>query len=127
MIQSVLIIENDPAVLDQLCMYVKECEFKVHCAEDLETAMSKLRSHRQSIVIVDWGLPEAQAIEIIQLIRGHHRMRRTHIIVLSSQSDPAIVEASMNTGADDFFTMPVGAAELRTRLLWATSQTQSLV
>ncbi len=127
MSQSVLIIENDPAVLDQLCMYVKECEFKVHCAEDIETAMSKLRSHRQTIVIVDWGLPDGEAAEIIEQIRGNHRMRRTHIIVLSPQTNPTIVEAAMNTGADDFFSMPVGAAELRARLLWASSRSQLLV
>ncbi len=127
MIQSVLIVENDPAILDQLCMYVKECEFKVHCAEDLELAMSKLRNHRQSIVIVDWGLPESQATELIQQIRENHRMRRTHVIVLSSQSDPSIVETAMNVGADDFFTMPIGAAELRSRLLWASSRSHMLV
>jgi len=127
MSQSVLIVENDPAILDQLCMYVKECEFKMHCAEDLESAMSKLRSHRQSIVIVNWKLPEDQAREIIATIRENHRMRRTHIIVLSTQTGPTIVEAAMNTGADDFFSMPIGAAELRARLLWASSRSQLLV
>lgn len=127
MIQSVLIVENDPVVLDLLCTYVKECEFKVHCAEDLESAMGKLRNHRQSIAILDWELPEGQAVEIIQQIRENHRMRRTHILVLSTSSDPAVVEAAMSIGADDFFTMPIGSAELRARLLWASSQAQALV
>jgi DNA-binding NarL/FixJ family response regulator len=31
-------------------------------------------------------------------------MRRTHIIVVSSDAQPAIVEAAMNSGADDFFS-----------------------
>jgi two-component system phosphate regulon response regulator PhoB len=89
--------------------------------------MSKLRNHRQSIVIVDWDLPENQATEIIKTIRENHRMRRTHVIVLSAKSDPTVVEAAMNTGADDFFSMPIGSAEIRARLLWACSRTQLLV
>jgi DNA-binding response OmpR family regulator len=125
--QSVLIVENDPAVLEQLSMFVKDCEFKVHCADDLESAMGKLRSHRQSIVIVNWDLPESQATEIIDTIRGNHRMRRTHIIVLSTKTDPSIVEAAMNTGADDFFSMPISSPEIRARLLWAGSRSQLLV
>jgi two-component system alkaline phosphatase synthesis response regulator PhoP len=127
MIHSVLIVESDPTVLEQLSMQVKEFEFRVDCAVDLESAMSKLRSHRQSIVIVDWGLSEGQAIEIIQQIRGNHRMRRTHIMAVSSSSDPAVVETAMNTGADDFFTMPIGASELRSRLLWASNRATTLV
>jgi CheY-like chemotaxis protein len=125
--QSVLIVEHDPAVLDHLSMCVKECEIKVHCADDLESAMSKLRNHRLSIAIVNWELPENQATEIIDTIRGNHRMRRMHIIVLSTKTDPSVVEEAMSRGANDFFSMPIGTAEIRSRLLWACSRTQQLM
>lgn len=127
MIQSVLIIENDPEALDLLCTHVEECEFRIQCAENLETAMSKMLNHRHSIVIVDWALPDHEAATIIEQIRGNHRIRRTHVIVVSSDANPSIVEAALNAGADDFFSMPIGLVELRARLNWAASRTQTLV
>lgn len=124
---SVLIVENDPTLLDQLCLYVKEAEFRVHCATNAETALTKLQQHRLPIVILDWELPENQAAVLVQQVRENHRLRRTHILVLSSQTDPAAIETCMNLGTDDFFTKPVGAAELRNRIIWASNLTQSLV
>ncbi len=125
--QSVLIVENNPIVLEQLCLYVTECDFNVHCAEGIETAMVMLRNHRHSTVILDWDLPSEEAIEIIQQIRGNHRLRRMHVMVVSPTADPVVVEAAMSSGADDFFTMPIGASELRKRLMWASSPAQLLV
>ena len=127
MSQSVLIVEHDPVVLDQLSLYVKDTEFRVQCACDIEAAMSKLRNHRLPIAIIDWDLPNGDAGELISQIRSNHRLRRTHILALSTFSDPVVTEAAMNAGADDFFSLPIGAAELRARLVWAGSRAQSIV
>ncbi|MDZ4849514.1 MAG: response regulator [Pirellulaceae bacterium] len=127
MSHTVLVIESDPTVLDQLCVYVKEAEFRVQCATNLMTAMGKLRSFRLPIVIVDWELPNREAPEIIRQIRENHRLRRTHVLVLSSQTSPKEIQAAMKAGADDYFTKPVGASELRNRLIWAGSRAQAVV
>ncbi len=127
MTQSVLIVEYDPVVLDELSLYVKDSEFRVQCATHIEAAMSKLRNHRLPIAIVDWDLPNDEASELIKQIRANHRLRRTHILALSAFSSPAVTEAAMNAGADDFFSKPIGAGELRARLLWAGSRAQAIV
>ena len=122
--QSVLILESNPATLEELSMYVSDCGFRVHTATDLESAMAKLRNHRLPIAIIDWDLLYDAASELIQLIRGNHRLRRTHILVLSSQTDPVVMETSLNKGADDFFSKPINPSELRSRLQWASNRSQ---
>ena len=122
-----LVVDGDPIFLEQLSSFVKECGYRVQEATDLESAMIKLKRHRLPIAIIDWDLDHGQAIEFIQQIRDNHRLRRTHILVLSMNRDPNIVEISMNAGADDFFTKPIAIKELKSRLMWASNRLQVLV
>lgn len=125
--QSVLIVDGDPASLDQLCTYVAECDFRIQTATTLSSALTRLSENRFTIVIVDWQLADNEALDLVSNIRSNHRLRRTHIIALSEPADSETVQNVLKAGVDDFFARPVSATEVRTRLLWAKSRSLELV
>ena len=124
---SVLIVDRDPTAMEQLCSLIKASDFRVQTATDLESTQQRLSTSRFPIVIVDWQLPDEGARQVVSLIRGNHRLRRTHIVALSEPASPEFVEAVLKTGVDDFISRPISASEVRNRLLWAMSQYQKIV
>jgi DNA-binding response OmpR family regulator len=113
--------------MEQLCSLIKASDFRVQTATDLESTQQRLATARFPIVIVDWQLPNEGARQVVSLIRGNHRLRRTHIVALSEPASAEFVEAVLQTGVDDFISRPISASEVRNRLLWAMSQYQKIV
>jgi DNA-binding response OmpR family regulator len=123
---SVLVVESDPSSQDQLCSIVRDCEFQVFPATDLNSALEQIKDHRFQIMIIDWQLPRGEAQSIVKCVRANHRLRRTHIIALSDQAEPEVIQKVLKSGADDFFARPVTTTEVRSRLLWATNRLNAI-
>jgi DNA-binding response OmpR family regulator len=124
---SVLIVESDPDTLDQICTFLSECDVRLQTASDLNSALRRIGDSRFSIVLIDWQLPDDQAMQLVRNIRGNHRLRRTHIIALSEPADPETIGTVLKNGVDDFYSRPITPHELRTRLIWAQSRLKELV
>ncbi len=124
---SVLIVESDPDALDQICSFLSESDVRLQTATDLNSAMRRIGDSRFSIVLLDWQLPDDQAMQLVRNIRGNHRLRRMHIIALSDPADSETVAAVLKNGVDDFYSRPITPHELRTRLIWAQSRLKELV
>jgi DNA-binding response OmpR family regulator len=125
--QRILIVDADPVSLDSMCQFASDCDAKVQTSTGLDGAIRRINENRFNTVIVDWQLPNEEAMQLVQHIRSNHRLRRTHIIALSEPADPEIVQTVLKAGVDDFFARPVTSGEVRTRLLWAQSRAMELV
>ncbi len=112
--KKILIIEDDPAIVDLLEIHLKDMHFQVdksyHGGEGLQTALNG----RHDLIILDIMLPEVDGIEICRTLRA--KEVRTPIIMLTARSEEIDKVLGLETGADDYLTKPFSVREFMARV-----------
>lgn len=109
----VLIIEDDKAIQNILCMLFETNGFRVVVADTASRGEHDARLHRADVVLVDLGLPDHDGISVITAIR---EWSPVPIIVLSARTAEPQRLAAFERGADDYVIKPFSAPELLARV-----------
>jgi len=110
---SVLLIEDDPAVLHMLQATVEYGGFTSEQAGSASEALDRLASHPFDSVLLDLGLPDVEGRHLIQEIR---RRSDIPILVVSGRDDERTRIEALDAGADDFVPKPFLPGELLARI-----------
>ena len=78
---SVLLVDDDPAIREVLSMELEEAGFKAQQAEDGIDGLAKLREELPKVIISDLQMPRMSGIEFISVVR--RRFPSIPVIVLS--------------------------------------------
>jgi two-component system KDP operon response regulator KdpE len=114
---SVLVVEDEAALLRALRINLTARDYTVITAADGKSGLDAMAQHRPDVVIVDLGLPDMDGTDVIHGIRGWSSVP---IIVLSARGNEAQKVEALDAGADDYVTKPFGMNELLARLRAAT-------
>ena len=112
-VPRVLIVDDEAEVLRLLRMVLHTCGYSVHQAENGHDALAVATAFRPEIVLLDWGLPDLDGIEVIRRIR---EWSQVPIIVLSELDCDDDKVRALDAGADDYLVKPFGVAELQARI-----------
>jgi two-component system, OmpR family, KDP operon response regulator KdpE len=110
---SVLVVDDDPALLRVLEIGLKALGHEVRSARTGATGLSGTALHPPDVVVLDLGLPDIDGVEVCRRIR---EWTNVPIIVLSADYNEDRKVAALDTGADDYVTKPFGINELNARL-----------
>ena len=111
--QTVLIVEDDPAMLIGLKDNFAYKGYKVITAADGEKGLHAALNSRPDLIILDLMLPKINGYEICRLIRQEGL--EMPIIMLTAKSEESDVVLGLNLGADDYVTKPFSINELLAR------------
>ena len=114
---SVLVIDDETALLRALRSNLSARDYTVHTATDGISGLAVMARDHPDVVIVDLGLPDMDGTDVIAGIRG---WSTAPIIVLSARGEEAQKVHALDAGADDYVTKPFGMNELLARLRAAT-------
>lgn len=107
-----LLIEDDPAIVDALTLSLGRLD---HVVEHLPASSDDLeeRVAGADAVILDLGLPGEDGFAVCRRIR---RSSSVPIIILTARSDDIDTVAGLEAGADDYVVKPVGPRVLDARI-----------
>jgi DNA-binding response OmpR family regulator len=108
----VLIVDDEPQILDFLQMGFTYEGFQVLTAMTGIDAIQTALAHQPDLVILDIMLPGHDGLEVTRQIR---RLHNTAIIMLTAKGDVDDRVAGLDTGADDYITKPFAFRELMAR------------
>src|SRR6478735_1259757 len=109
----VLVVDDEPSILRALRINLSAREYDVSSAADATTGLAAVARDRPDVIVLDLGLPDIDATEVIRGVRGWSNIP---IIVLSARYDEPQKAAALDAGADDYVTKPFGMDELLARL-----------
>ena len=111
--KSVLIIEDNPAMLRGLEDNFDLKGYRVNTARDGEQGLKAALSGEHDLIILDIMLPKINGYEICSQIRKKNL--DVPIIMLTAKDQESDIVMGLNLGADDYVTKPFSIKELLAR------------
>jgi len=113
---SVLIVEDDEAIVELLQHTLEKAGYQVRMTADGDEALLMVREQKPDLVILDWMLPGLSGIEICHRLRRNEETSKLPIIMLSARGDEGDRVEGLDRGADDYLVKPFSPKELLSRI-----------
>ena len=121
---DILIVDDDPDMLQALQIRLKANGYDVHCAEDGIGAISEARKHTPDLIVLDLGIPSGDGFVVLDTLRTNIDLSSIPVIVLSGRDRRANEERVLNAGAKAFLQKPVESNEFLAAIRQALGETQ---
>jgi len=110
---SVLLVDDDPKLLDLLVNYFQNEQFAVLTARDGEEALRVFRKKQPQMLVLDLMLPKIDGRDVCRTIRQESTVP---IIMLTARDAEFDRLMGLELGADDYVTKPFSMRELVARV-----------
>jgi DNA-binding response OmpR family regulator len=111
--QRILVVDDEPQVLEVLKLYLTRDGFRVHTAADGEAALSAFETHAPDLVVLDLMLPKLDGLSVFKRLRAQ---RAVPIIMLTARGDEVDRVLGLELGADDYVVKPFSPREVVARV-----------
>jgi DNA-binding response OmpR family regulator len=122
----VLIVDDDPGIVDVVEAVLIEEGFEVFSALDGEEALEAVSTHRPEVVLLDVMMPRVDGLEICRRIRNNPSTSHMCVIMLTARTFPADRLMGLGEGADDYITKPFDPVDLSTRIRTSLRRSQEV-
>jgi len=100
--QYILLIEDDPFLIDIYSTKLKKSGFDDGVAKDGEEALAKLKEKKPDLVVLDIVLPHIDGWEILANIKTNSNWKELKVMILSNLGQKEEVEKGMSLGASKY-------------------------
>ena len=112
----ILLVEDDPSLVELLTFHLGREEYQVDSTADGEDAMLLARESPPDLIILDWMIEGVSGIEVCRRLRRLPATANVPIIMLTARTEEADRIRGLETGADDYVTKPFSPKELLARV-----------
>ena len=99
---KILIVDDDPFILDMYIIKFKEQGFQIDTATDGKMALEKIQTNNPDIVLLDVVMPKMDGFDVIKKIQENKIPRTFKILFLTNFGQKEDVERGMQLGADGY-------------------------
>jgi DNA-binding response OmpR family regulator len=110
---KILIVEDDPTLLDALEYNLTRQQHQVYTATDGVAALQVARQERPDLIVLDLMLPRLDGLEVCRILRQEMTVP---ILMLTARGDEIDKVVGLEVGADDYITKPFSMRELLARI-----------
>ncbi len=113
MAQTILVVEDDPKIVNLLRLYLERERFGVAAASDGREALEVAARLHPSLIILDLMLPHLDGLEVCRRLRTASDVP---ILMLTARVDELDKLVGLSLGADDYVTKPFSPREVVARV-----------
>ncbi len=111
--RSVLVVDDDPKLVELVRLYLERDGYRVRTAGDGRQALEAMRNGPPDLLILDLMLPEVDGLQICRQVREQSDVP---IIMLTAKTTEGDRITGLDLGADDYVTKPFSPGELLARV-----------
>ena len=111
--KKILLVDDEPEILEISRDYLKASAFEVVTASDGVQGLSAARREKPDLIVMDVMMPEMDGLELCKSIR---RESNVPIIMLTARVEETDKLIGLEIGADDYITKPFSPRELVARV-----------
>jgi response regulator RpfG family c-di-GMP phosphodiesterase len=113
---NILVVDDDPKVLEILEKTLKNKGHDVAVARDAEEALGRYKARMPDMVILDIVLPDMDGRDLLKIMRSVPGVDDVPALFVSANSDPETMVSALNCGADDFLVKPFSLQEFNAKV-----------
>ena len=121
--KKIVIIEDEPDILEVLSYNLKREGFEVFTAVNGTLGLSLVNKENPDLLLLDLMLPGMDGIEICSNVKSNPANQNTLIIMVTAKGEESDIVLGLGVGADDYITKPFSPKELVARVkavpLWS--------
>lgn len=111
--KKILLIDDDPVLLDTLRYRLTREGFLVITAEDGVAGLELARQEKPDLIVLDLMLPELDGFDVCRILRKESNVPILMLTARESETDKVV---GLELGADDYLTKPFSLRELIARI-----------
>jgi len=114
--KKIVIIEDEPDILEVLSYNLKREGFEVFTAVNGTLGLSLVNKENPDLLLLDLMLPGMDGIEICSNVKSNPANQNTLIIMVTAKGEESDIVLGLGVGADDYITKPFSPKELVARV-----------
>jgi two-component system chemotaxis response regulator CheY len=100
------IVDDSEIIRKYTRLIFESLGFRVSEADGAIAAVERLRSEAPDYILLDWRLPDANSLELLEKIRALELSARPYIIYSVTENDPLEIQRAFSRGADTYLLKP---------------------
>lgn len=124
--RSVLVIEDEPHMRQNIAKLLKLEGYKVMESPNGRVGVDMARTHAPDIILCDITMPDMDGFTALSLIRSTPTLNTVPFIFLTARGEARDVRAGMNMGADDYLPKPFTTTDLLNAIEARLNRVQSV-
>lgn len=113
---KVLVVDDEPDIVDLLTYNLKKEGYEVESAEDGVKAVKIAGKFQPDVILLDIMMPIQDGVETCRQLREIPELKGTFIIFLTARAEEYSEIAAFDVGADDYITKPIKPRALMSRI-----------
>ena len=113
---KVLLIDDEPDILEILSYHLEKEGFLIKTAKNGVEGLEVARDFNPDLIVVDLMMPEMDGIETCMQVREDENLKNTLVALLTARSEDYSQIAGFESGADDYITKPIKPRVLVSRI-----------
>jgi DNA-binding response OmpR family regulator len=105
--KKILIIDDDPEILDLLRLYFKAVNYEVIESQEGLRGLELARTLSPDLIILDILLPEISGLKMCRILKRDKETKNIPIIILTALSDEETKIESLESYANAFISKPI--------------------
>ena len=114
--QHILIVDDEPDILELVKFNLMSEGYTVSCAMDGESALATVQEKLPHLILLDWMLPGMNGLEITKRLKNNSKTAHIPIIMQTVKNSEVDIALGLEMGADDYITKPYSPRVLVARV-----------
>lgn len=109
-LKNILVIDDDPGIVDVIKIILEEKGFEVHTCTDSVQVLDLIKKVEPSLMLLDILMYGKNGVEIIKLLKDTEFAKDIPVIMISASEDTKIIAAK--SGANGYIEKPFNIDDL---------------
>jgi two-component system, OmpR family, alkaline phosphatase synthesis response regulator PhoP len=114
--EKILLVDDEPDILEFLKYNLEKSNYQVYIANDGEEGVQMAEKIQPDLILLDVMMPKMDGMEVCSLIREMQHIEQPVIAFLTSRAEDYSQIAGFEVGADDYITKPIRPRVLVSRI-----------
>ena len=114
--ETILIVEDDPDIIELLQYTLEREGYPVLVAQDGEKGLAEARRRKPGLILLDLMLPGLDGLGVCKALRADGATQSIPIVMLTAKGEESDVVVGLEFGADDYVRKPFSPRELVARI-----------
>lgn len=100
--KKILVIDDDPLILDIYARKFKDEHFVVRCITDAEATTDRVKEYAPSLILLDLAMPRKDGLTILKELKENPATKAIKVILLTNNAGKDEVRQGLSLGAEDY-------------------------